>query len=950
MASKDLQLVISAVDKASREIKDIWNNIQGFAQKNRKTFQRMAVGWTAAFAGITTAVSKSIQEFAKFEQAEVWFESMLGSAEAATNMMEDLKTFSAETPFQFADIAGATRTLVAFGSEWEEAKDQIKFLWDIAAGAQVPLGDMSTIFGKIQTRGKAMTKEINQMSGRWIPIIGKLAEQFDVSKEAIFEMAEEGKLTDDVVTDALRSMTEEWWMFEDQMSKQAETLTGRRSTLKDNISLSMAEIGQVFSDEAGFIIDKLINITKGISSWVEENPELTATIIWVVGVLSGLVATVGAIWLALPSIMGGLAALKTAFLVLTWPVWVVIAAIAGLAYAWKKDLGWIQDKTSKVIWYIKGLWEDYWAYIKEYVKAIMLAVKDTFDVILNALKKAIEWWVMLVEAIWEQWWDDITSIFESVLSYFQSFFGAWKKAFAGDWEWAWADMQNMLDQILNIMYDLFINIFGDIAKWMWWWFKDTATKFADWGRELIQSLIDWINSIWWEVKETIMSLMPSPREIANNAKNWGKNVAGWVSDGLKAGAGGVKDAAGNVAGWISDMLGFHSPTKEWPWSDSDQWIPNLLRMMKDGFRLGARDIWQAAYSVAESIRDNFDVDNVVRKIQDIKVDAIGMFDDITSKISGQKSNLQDLVQEYKDIGKEIDNIDDRIANIKGDALDSIADRAIAIEDKLANIADKQVEREERLAELKKDLKDPDDELTENQRERIENQIESLKNEKKEADLKEKQLNAELKVAKANTTTKQIKEAQKRLDMTITDKIIEQRNEKIRMAEEEKQRLEEERKKKLQNIKDESIDYALLIKKKNKLDEAYFKVFGKQISKAQKETQNTIDMLNKMSRLQTRENNIRNNAKGSDLDKTVRWERALGWPVQANRSYIVWENWPEIFTPNSSGKINNSMGGWANISINMWWVTVNNEADENRLVDKIKRELTNEIQLYKFWIS
>jgi hypothetical protein len=35
---------------------------------------------------------------------------------------------------------------------------------------------------------------------------------------------------------------------------------------------------------------------------------------------------------------------------------------------------------------------------------------------------------------------------------------------------------------------------------------------------------------------------------------------------------------------------------------------------------------------------------------------------------------------------------------------------------------------------------------------------------------------------------------------------------------------------------------------------------------------------------------------------------------------------------------------------MWGVTVSNEADENRLVEKIKKALTNEAKLYNIWIS
>jgi hypothetical protein len=45
-----------------------------------------------------------------------------------------------------------------------------------------------------------------------------------------------------------------------------------------------------------------------------------------------------------------------------------------------------------------------------------------------------------------------------------------------------------------------------------------------------------------------------------------------------------------------------------------------------------------------------------------------------------------------------------------------------------------------------------------------------------------------------------------------------------------------------------------------------------------------------------------------------------------------------------------MWGGMSISINMGWVTVNNDADENRLVQKITDALTRQTQLYQFGIN
>jgi hypothetical protein len=80
------------------------------------------------------------------------------------------------------------------------------------------------------------------------------------------------------------------------------------------------------------------------------------------------------------------------------------------------------------------------------------------------------------------------------------------------------------------------------------------------------------------------------------------------------------------------------------------------------------------------------------------------------------------------------------------------------------------------------------------------------------------------------------------------------------------------------------------------------------------------------------------------------QRAMWWPVTSNTPYLVWENWPEMFIPSSSGSITPNSSIWWQVTINMWGVSVSNQADENRLVEKMKQMLIRDTQLYNYWIS
>lgn len=134
-------------------------------------------------------------------------------------------------------------------------------------------------------------------------------------------------------------------------------------------------------------------------------------------------------------------------------------------------------------------------------------------------------------------------------------------------------------------------------------------------------------------------------------------------------------------------------------------------------------------------------------------------------------------------------------------------------------------------------------------------------------------------------------------------------------------------------------YQDLLTKRQVIEEQYFSLFQKNIKMQMDKTVDAISLINQLKE------------KSGGQTVWLDGARALGWPVSANRSYLVGENWPEIFSPGSSGRINNNPGGgWGNITINLGGVTVQNSADEDRLVDKIRKVLIRETQLYSNGIA
>lgn len=251
----------SGLGKAKREVKTGTDQMAG-------AFSKLRVGILAIATAIAAIGTASLRATAELETMRVAFESMVGDVTKANALLDQLKEFSAKTPFQLENIAGAARQLLAAGVAAEDVTNELKVLGDIAAGANIPLNDMASIFAKIRNKGKAFTEELLQLSDRGIPIISVLAEKLQITKEEVFDLASKGKLSFDIMRQAMEDMSGKGGIFFDQMSKQSETLSGKWSTLKDNVFLLAASIGDVLAPIAKGLIDIMITLVQWTTSAV----------------------------------------------------------------------------------------------------------------------------------------------------------------------------------------------------------------------------------------------------------------------------------------------------------------------------------------------------------------------------------------------------------------------------------------------------------------------------------------------------------------------------------------------------------------------------------------------------------------------------------------------------------------------------------------------------------
>ena len=288
-------MVAKASAKSDVELKKVQKSIENIGSQANAEATMMqrhfgllgdsigSLGKAVAGFGMAFTAQSLIQQIisvrGEFQKLEVSFRTMLGSEEKATALMEQLLNTAAKTPFDLQSISDGARQLLAYGENVNNVNDDLIRLGNIAAGLSQPLNDLVYLYGTTMTQGRLYTADLNQFTGRGIPMIRELANVLGVAESKVRGLVEEGKVGFPEVQKVIQNLTNEGGMFYNLMEEQSKTISGQISNIGDAISSMFNEIGQ----QSEGIINGALN---AVSSLVENYEQVGR-------ILLGLVATYG---------------------------------------------------------------------------------------------------------------------------------------------------------------------------------------------------------------------------------------------------------------------------------------------------------------------------------------------------------------------------------------------------------------------------------------------------------------------------------------------------------------------------------------------------------------------------------------------------------------------------------------------------------------------------------
>jgi phage-related minor tail protein len=453
-------------------------------------------------------------------------------------------------------------------------------------------------------------------------------------------------------------------MWEDQGANILDTLTNANSETVDlsaNQKQLNADVQQMDSDPAVQwakaiadlktaltpVLEVVSQFIAKIAEWISNNPVFAATIaaiVAVLGILFGIIAggitIVAAIMAAIvvfgTTVMGtvaliaaGIAAL-IAIGVLLYTNWETIIAWLSAAWtglkeiaiaAWEGIKSGISTALDATKAFILSTWEAIKSGVnsainglKNIIESIWNGIKNTTTTIWNAVKDfvvgAFQWlynhnyyFKDLVDAIVAAWnWlkSTTTSVWNSVKSWLTSAWNSIKTTATNTWN----SIKSSVSSIWNSIKSSIMSVVNPIISFLSSAWNSIKSNISSAMNAVKSAITNGFNSAKSTVSSVVNSITSTLSGIASRARSWGSNLLSMFISGVKSKISALVGVLKEAAGKVASLLGFHSPTKEGPASDSDTWAPNFMRMFGEGIEKGLPDLSRITSRVAEQLQES----------------------------------------------------------------------------------------------------------------------------------------------------------------------------------------------------------------------------------------------------------------------------------------------------------------------------------------------------------
>lgn len=253
------------LEQAVRRTGNAYKSTEGYIERLIKR-SLVLFGWHQ----VTRFAQKLREVTAEFELQRVSLGAIIQDQERANALFSQIKTFAVQSPFEIKDLVGYVKQLSAYRIETEKLFDTTKRLADVSAGLGTDMGRLILAYGQVRAASVLRGQELRQFTETGIPLVELLAEKFTalrgevVSTSEVFDLISQRAVSFKMVEEIFNDLTNAGGMFYNMQEKQAQTLAGQWSNLKDSLSVMYDEMGR--TEVIRGAMEGIISTTKSLAS------------------------------------------------------------------------------------------------------------------------------------------------------------------------------------------------------------------------------------------------------------------------------------------------------------------------------------------------------------------------------------------------------------------------------------------------------------------------------------------------------------------------------------------------------------------------------------------------------------------------------------------------------------------------------------------------------------
>ena len=222
-------------------------------------FKQFALGLGIG-AALAMVGKEAITAAADVESLTAQFTTMLGSAAQGAQLMSQIQQYAAKTTFESSDIAPAISQYLQYGMSLKDAWEAVRGIGDIAGANRQKFQLLSYAMAQISAAGRLQGQDLRQLiDSGWNPL-KQIAEKTGKSMAEMREEMGRGKISYEMVKQAMIDATSAGGMFYKNQERQAQTLRGLWSTLEDNFKIALSKMALAFSPALKSLMNALITI------------------------------------------------------------------------------------------------------------------------------------------------------------------------------------------------------------------------------------------------------------------------------------------------------------------------------------------------------------------------------------------------------------------------------------------------------------------------------------------------------------------------------------------------------------------------------------------------------------------------------------------------------------------------------------------------------------------